>query len=495
MELLEKRNYLTNFLLTILPFIAIFFAIRFIFSSNIFFDENNIIGPIKGHLLGHSYPTLMYPTFSYIFFEYFYKVFSFFNPTLDLYVYCRIINALLLGINFLLFYVALEGFLEKSWRLLGAWAFVLSPGVFYSSVVVKTESLQLMEILLALWICNKAIKFPNQIKWPILSGLVSGLAVSTKYNPSLFLIYPLSQIFTVEEKNTKSFFKSKKFWSFLLFFIISVLLTWTTLWKHLAFLFSNQSFADHHFVNYPTSAQAVNEWFAFPYGRYSYAFILIFPFLAGIPNYLGFFLGLIKLPRNFLIIWGGFTIFYLIIILNFTIMRLPHLFTICLPFIVGGSLFFWKNIYFKIKFKTLRILLFLILFIWPLSHYSILANVTRKIIEVEKMELTKIIQKTDRNNIFFLLNNLNTQEVNRVPGDKLVEAIFDRKPKYILALNTYMDSFCHYKNNSEYKKQCLFFQQLRSGGVNYKTTWSKSVNFSYLGLFNLEYEYYLYEKN
>ncbi len=495
MEFLEKRNNLRNILLGLLPFIAIFLAIKFIFSSNIFFDEKNIIGPIKGHLLGHPYPPLIYPTFSFIFFEYFFKIFSFFTPTLDLSVFCRTANAVLLGVNFFLFYAAMERYLEKSWRLLGAWAFVLSPGVFYSGVVVKTESLQLMEILLALWICNKAMKYPKQIKWPILSGIISGLAVSTKYNPSLFLIYPLSQIFTVKEQNIHSFLKSRNFWSFLICFTLSVLLTWTTLWKLLAFLFSNNSFTDVYFVNHPTSAQAVNEWLAFPYGRYSYAFIIIFPFIVGIPNYLGFFLGIFKIPRNFLIIWGGFTIFYLIIILNFTLMRLPHLFTICLPFVVAGSLFFWRNIYFKLKFKSLRILLFLLLFIWPLAHFSDLAISTRKIIEVEMIELTKIVQKLGRDNIFFLLNNLNTQQVNQVPGNNLANAIISRKPKYVLALNTYMDSFCRYKNNPDYKNQCLFFQKLKSGGENYKTSWSKSVSFSYMGIINLEHEYYLFERN
>jgi len=468
---------------------GIFLAIDFITNASVYFGEGHIIGPVVKHLKGKPYPILVYPTFSYFFYEYLYKFISLFK-SVDIWQLSRIINATLLGVNGLLFYLASEKYLERPWRVFGAFLFIFSPGVFYSSIVIKTESLQLMLILLTLYFSERSSENRSEWHLSLTSGIIAGLGISTKYNPTLFLIYFLTQYY--KTPRIGEIFKRRKTWIFILSFITTILLTWSTLFKLLAFLFSSEKLLDLYTVNFPTTAQAVNEWGAFPYGKYSYAFILIMPFVAGIPNYLGLLLGLFtfRVPKKALLIWGGFTLAYLLLILNFTLMRLPHIFTVCVPFITLASLYFWQDL-FKRSNTFFKIVLPLTLILWSFFHYKELGKSVYSIVEIEKNELG---QHYRLKNIFYLLNNSNTAQVNKVRGDQILKAIKERDPKYILALNTYMMSFCKYKKNPSYIEQCEYFKKLMKEEGNYKINWSKSANFSYLGLLNEKHTYFLFQR-
>jgi Dolichyl-phosphate-mannose-protein mannosyltransferase len=466
----------------------------FVFNSNAFIDEQNILSPIRYSLAGLPWPVREYPDFPYLFYKYIYLFFKMFFRDLDLFSFSRTINSLFLPLNTFLFYVVAKKYIKGLYLIIACFFFTFSPGVFFSSTALKTESLTLCEFLLTVFFTQRFL-MKKQIKWAFLCGITAALGVTTKYYVMFPLVFFSGQFMLIGSNlaffdKIKKIVKDKYSHFFILGFLISFFITWPSVWNVLETSSQLRIKNDTYFTDGPTISKAVDEWFAFPYGRYSYPLVYGLPMNLGILIYFTAIFGILskKISREAIFLLGGPTLLYLILVLNFTLLRPLYQFTICAPFfILCSSLFLQEN--FK---KALNILNYFIIVLSitciSLEHdnlakyYRKYAYILGDVLSKFSMDLARFEHIPNGNQLLLLL--IQIVDYEGVKPEFLEKFIERERPQLIFIHKALFDNFCKYRSMEKYLKICNYSSKLLNGEKGYKIYWTMDLKISinFLGL-------------
>jgi len=313
--------------------------------------------------------------------------------------------------------------------------------------------------------------------------VISGLTVTTKYYPMAPIIYIIS-VFGSDhyqqlsiKKRLRNFLTTKGFYIFSVTSILTIFVSWTNLWDYNTQIIEGFKGFDPYFVNAPTFMRCVDEWLAFPYGRFSYPLIVILPLGMGLITYLMMLASLFtrSIPRDMFLILGIPAILYFILFSFMTLMRGPYNFSVCLPFIiVSATGFLNKYIVQKIKKKWLKTAIIVGLMgitayqapvlkiIWQRFSYYCQANT----IFISQAQLPKQM-------VWFFTN-----ESTKVAGldiSDFEKSLIEQKPEYLFVLTSYFHNFCKYK--SAYEINCKYFDKLLNGNSIYSVRWEDYTDY------------------
>lgn len=352
----NEKKLLSVFLVILICFIAFYLTYQYSIKIPFFEDSIDIMLPAINHLHGGEYPTHYpynkYPTFPSMFYELFFVITSVFlklNTAREYFQIGRMINVSLFTVNILLFYLYARSYLNRIWALLACLLLLFSPAVFFSGAVLKTESLLLAEILLCLYSVNRIQKEPDRLIWHVIAAVSCALSVTTKYNVLIFIIYLSGIVLSVKKERNDTIIekittvlKNKNILIFSSVVTLVILITWPTIWQIQETIKSMST--DIYRLPYPSFMRAVDEWFSFPYGRYSYSLTTMIPIALGICNYLFALLALgIKLvPRQLLITYGLYSSIYIVVCNSLTLVNPPYMYTPIIPFMIICTVFFMR---------------------------------------------------------------------------------------------------------------------------------------------------------
>jgi hypothetical protein len=489
------------FLLTLFVAAAASF-LSYVYSTRMpyFTDDFDMVLPALNHMKGAAYPLLKYPTFPFIFYEFIFRIFSKLLISDTDYLYAgRLITVVLFGINIMLFYCVARIYLKRAWAFLAVLLFLFAPVIFYSGTVVKTEPLLLTELLICIICVEMISRKPGKTVWHIIAAVSCGLAITTKYNLMPLTTYLFAIMYSAFYENKSGMkaamagvVRNKNTWIFTAVFIAIILLTWTTIWDIGTFLQITSS--DLYGLPYPTFFRSVDEFFSFPYGRYSYSLSTIIPFGMGIFNFVLALLAMIfrLIPRKLLVIWGGSSLLYLIFVQSITLARPPYLFTPMMPFLIICSVLFIRYFFSAGKKYFLKIagsVLIITALIVSVIQFPALYNAVRGM--VEAFRFAGSIGKS----IVVLIHS----EYTSIQGIDLTDfegSINRIKPEYILTLDSYFYNFKKY-DRPEYNKQFYYYEMLTRGQIGYGIEWQRPVNIPLKKLFidpELSFTYTLFKR-
>jgi hypothetical protein len=498
MKLILEKNII--FLQILLSASLLTMVSVYVSNATPYYDDFFILEPIIYKLKNGSFPFLRYPEFPYLFYEKLIllvnSIFKFAGP----YVIASAINCFLLPLNSFLFYLNAKNFLEKKWALLGAALFGFAPAVFFSSSSVKTESLLLTQLFLSIFLSHKWSIKKSDYLWPILAGLVSALAIGTKYNFSIPIIFPIFCLHETLFKKARlaSLIRPISFFSISL--ILITLLFFPTILNFGNFVEIEEIKNDIMFSPFPNAYKAVGEWNAFPAGRFSYAFFHSLPLIVGpIIFIFSIIAHLLKLiPKNVLLLWGGSSFIHFVGVSLMTPYRLPYYYTLCTPYLVISSLFLLQSSIKIFKFEILKMLMIFGVLLYQIYNFTGISNVFH--------EYTEVIQNTtpqlrtqllghEENYEDFFNWELNLSN-SAVRGDLVYNHVLEKRPKYIFTSAQMVRNYCNYKSDLNYLKHCKYFSQLLNEKKGYRLIWKKDIPLPFYNPFFHEkyFSFYLLEK-
>lgn len=487
-----SENKRESLLVLLVIIIGYFVSSLFIYNSQVFIDERNILDPIKDTLLGRPWPAREYPDFPYLFYKYIYLIFNSIFQEIELFSLSRTINCLILPLNTSLFYTIIKRYIRGPFLILACLFFSFSPGIFFSSVAIKTESLTLLEFLLTVFFTIRFLERPER-KWAILAGVSAALGLTTKYYVMFPLVFFSGQYLLLGSgpsifKKIKQIALSKFSHFFVLGYVLSLFATWPSVW-HIFDSFSQLRLKnDIYFTEGPTASKAVDEWLAFPFGKYSLAFTYGLPMNVGIIIYFSGLLGILtkKVPKEVLAIFGVPTLAYLLLVLNFTLLRPLYLYTVCAPFFILCSTFYLKDLYQKAS-GMFKYIVILILIFFPLVEHSNLAVYYHQyayVLGTVVSNYEKVLAKNTTMSEKDILSLVHIWDYTSIKPELIEKTIMERKPKIIFAHQALFDNFCKYKRTEKYIKICRYFKKLVKGEKGYRIYWKRKVKIpiNFLGI-------------
>jgi len=292
-------------------------------------DEFIILNRASWFLRGHSFPLAQYPPFPYLFYGFF--LFLAHGISTHILLVGRVVNLCLLLLNLFLFFRVSLPHTGRNWALFSVFLFASTPLVVFSGVFVKTEGMILSEVL-ALMLCLGLLNEEKAKTWAtIFSGVLCAVGITTKYSLMLPIMYILltGYLYVVKKREKRIFFRYSLF---VAAFIITFILIWPNFVDQI-YNWHSANYNDDYFARGPSVLRAVDEPWAFPYGKYSYALCLIIPFSLG-P--LVFILSLLSLRGRKtppLVPAVAYVSFFLgfMIVANVTLVRYFWVFTLLAP--------------------------------------------------------------------------------------------------------------------------------------------------------------------
>jgi len=496
-NLLEKDKYLFPALICTLLLVFIW---AYINNTLIYFDDIFIIGPIIEKISSGNYPFLRYPLFPFIFFEKLIMLGKILGFSEDPYILGRAINALLLPLNSLLFFIVTKNYLKRNWALYGALIFGLSPVIFFSSASVKTESLLLMQFSFSLLLGQTWKKDIHKYYWPILSGITSALAMGTKFNfsiPFIFLLF--SFLALLEKENKKAILISILI--YLISTFLAVYLLFPTILNFEQFAGVSEIKNDIMFSPFPNAWRATNEWSLGLTGRFSFAFFHSLPLAMGPLIFISFIIAHIfkTIPKNILITWGVFSLIHFIGFSMLTLYRIPYYYTLCVPYGVIAHVYLLKAIFNLPRLNYLKLgLIFSFLFYQFYNFRGIsdffyeYSYVINKILP--ELRLNYLRYEKSYKDLFYWELNLKSSAVK---GDQVDTYVLGQKPKYIFTSKGMMTNYCWYKKNKIYSRHCKYFSELLMGQKDYHLIWKREIPLPFYNPLYQEknFSFYLLERS
>jgi hypothetical protein len=424
-----------------------------------------------------------------------------------------VVNAVVVAADAFLFCLAARSYLERSWAVLATLVFCCMPGVFFSGVVLKTESLQLLEVLAAMIATNRLADGDESLRWHVVAAVAAALALATKLNPMPLFMY-LSCV-VVMRFSLKRPVSMKASAVFAVSFAIAILLGWRNLWTFGEVIKYWER--DIYFQSGAAFLGAVPELLAFPYGRYSSFFLTTLPAMAGFGVWVLFWpaLALRTIPTRLLLILGVSVLLHLAVALSFTRLRWPFSFTPVAPFFVLGAVSLLRRMY-RMEYSKSRLL-------WPMAACVLAAGLagfsfqSRECMTGMYYGYFKPVREFD--NVKFRMSDpyetgendpargrgagggrspssmlllggytmkFRTQdrpterEDDSNPIRKIVES---RRPANILLIDSYLLNMCKYRDNPVYADNCIFFRELVEGRAGYRVHTIRSAEFPSKQLF------------
>jgi len=433
-------------------------------------DEQNIIKPIIQHMKGGLY-SYRYPDFPFLFYEFIFRIYTFISDSYDYLKVGRSVNILLFIFSINLFSRTLGSKLKLGWSIVAVFLFSFSPAIFYSGVILKTETLHIIELLFVIYFAQKIIQNgPGRLK-VLFIAVFAALAMSTKYNFLMPLLFYISLFLYLRKQHASESIKSlwqlmfrrPEFYFFHFFYVLVILATWHSIWNLPGIIEFMQN--DAYFLDKPAVLRAVDELWSFPYGRYSYTFYVTLPLAAGLAVFILGLTGLIlsRIPNEVLALWGSFTVVLLLFLTHATMLRTPHTFTLAVPFFILAAAYLLQSVASKI---TQYVLVVLVVGHTIFNHHSIVElyyQTFRAAISVKNSDAMTLITR-DLDSTVKL--NVETFE----------QAVLKQKPDRIFLLDSYFHNFCKYKTSDIFRKNCKFYKKLLEEQWPYKLEHRKQLD-------------------
>lgn len=480
-----KARIISNLPLALLFIFA--FALVYYYSSQtkVFGDEHLILLPAEGNMSGQAYPLNSYPPFSYMFYELFFRLLYPFRLAIAPINIARFINNILFAVNVLLLYRVARYYLEKSWAFLASFFFMLTPVVFFSGVMVKTESLLLAEVLICAISAHKILSAPDRVVWHIVAAIACATSFTTKCNIFVPAIYCTAVLLAGAPEKSGSLparlvalLRSRNVWIFAAVFIATILITWPGL-LHIT-LVNLKDIREFYFQEGPQPMRAVGELFSFPYGMFSYSLTTVIPLAAGFCIYIFAILAipLRAVPRQLLIIGGVYVLLYCVIMQIVTLDRIPHLFIPVMPFLVLFGVFFLRCFFAEGKkqfFKIAGVILVSASVAVSIIQYPTYWLMWDTVID----SLLEAAFKADKVALLFHGPGSRNYGVDPMDIEGSIEKI---KPTVILTNDSYFQNYGKHKNPL-YQRQYEYYKRLREGKAGYTIEWRRKADIPFEELY------------
>jgi len=446
-----------------------------------FGDESDLILHAINHLKGIPYPAGRYPSFPIFFYEIFLFPVNLISGSVPSYELAlqiaRVVNILICLSSTIIFYFCLKTKFTGISVLIGSFLFAVSPLAIFHVSLVKTESLLVLEILILYLLGYKIMHGNCTWKTHVFFAVISGLTVTTKYYPMAPIIYMIS-VFESDhykqlsiKKRLRNFLTTKGFYIFSVTSILTILVSWTNLWDYNAQIIENFKVFDPYFINAPSFMRCVDEWPAFPYGRFSYSLIVILPLGMGLITYLMMLTSLFtrSIPKDMFLILGIPAILYFILFSFTTLLRMPYNFSVCLPFIiVSATGFLNKYIVQKIKKKWLKTPIIVGLMGITAYQSPVLNIFWQRLTYYSQANSIFTFQAKLPKQMVWLLTNESTKAYG-VDLSDYEKSLIEKKSEYLFVLTSYFHNLCKYK--SAYEINCKYFDKLKNGNSIYLVRW------------------------
>ncbi|MBU2488744.1 MAG: hypothetical protein KKA60_05075 [Proteobacteria bacterium] len=461
------KNLFTFLALSLLVLFSAKLAVGYIRSLPLLLpDEGDILIPAFFHLeKGIGYPFQKYPPFPFMLYETMLWVFSWFLPlkTSNLFLAGRLINLGLCSANILLLFVAARDWMEDRWALLAAFFFAFCPLTLLSYAFVKTESLLVAEILVALWAGFRVMKNPESAIYNGVCALAAATAAATNFNPMPAVIWLAFASMGLSQSGMRlrripwglAVGPGTRWFAPLCFLFLFFL--FLPAWEALKDFSLEEFRQDCHALSAPTLFRATESFLAFPYGRIAFPFTFLLPFALGPLHYLLTLaaLGLRAVPPKWAASWMIACAVYLALHIAVIV---PLGFSFLIPFVPVASV----APVFLLK-RTRKILgrgvFVLVLLLMGLSLYQSPALIG--MVGNLQMNLKKIPEDCKR-----LVSHCDTANQGWDPNAPSEDILTDL-PTHLFYSDSYGSSFCKAGND----KECRFFRNLTGPDSPYTVQW------------------------
>ena len=363
----------------------------------------------------------------------------------------RVVNATVFGLFAAASYQLLRDIAPRRYALLGVSMLVTMPVVVSSAFLVKTENLLLLELVVALLALRRIEETPDSLRWHVVAAIAAGLGITTKLNPLPALLYLLQWVRLWRTQRAPAL---RRAGAFGLVFVAVILGTWTNLW-----IFDDivRGWAtDPYFQPNAAPFRAVDEWLAFPYGRYSSFFSVSVPLGLGWPL-MGLFAAALALRTQDA--WtrdvvGLGSLLYLVVSLHGTLLRVPFSFIVLFvyPILVvtslGPRLGRW----------AVPIAAVCVLYgVWFFHDVQRLGD-----IEGALRARTRAVSNTAEPLLL-------VQPRSAEPDHRSIRARVDaERPVAIAVFSSYFANMCKYRENPLYRENCSYYEELLRGEAGYE---------------------------
>ena len=416
-----------------------------------FGDESLIIAPAIDHMRGVFGTDVMYPSFPF----WFYGSFFWLAGTLDSpegsLAAARVVNAALFGLFTALSYRLLREITPLGHALLGIAMLITMPVITSSAFLVKTENLLLVELVVGLLAIRRIEETPGPLRWHVLAAVCAGLSISTKLNPFAGLLYALQWARLWRMQRTPPLMNAG---AFALIFLTVVLATWTNLWSfdEIARGWTTTPYWQPNAAPF----RAVDEWLAFPYGRYSSFFSVSLPLGLGWPLLALFAVGLGMRTQDS---WtrdvvGLGSLLYLAVALHGTLLRIPFSFMVLFLYPVmvvatlGPRLRRWAAV------TTAICALY---GFWCFTDVSRAGN-------IGELLSARIEPYTEAGSHLSLVQPRSSEPEPR----SIRERIEAEHPAVLSVFSSYFENQCKYRNNPLYLDNCAYYGELLRNEAGYE---------------------------
>ncbi|MFH2100028.1 MAG: glycosyltransferase family 39 protein, partial [Pseudomonadota bacterium] len=395
----------------------------------------------------------------------------------------RVGNLLLYSVNLLLFFLVARPYLGGRAAILAVGLFALNPVVFYSAVHVKTEGLLLASICLCFLASGRISREPERVSWHALAGASCALAAATKYNGVLPVAYLAAVLVSSSNKSgTRPPGQGKALLRGALVFLVSFLGCLVVLWPD--FLHGGEQLGqwakDLYFLPGPSWFTAMEGTWVFPYGRFSYPLLFTIPFFMGPLVYLSALAGLFtrSLPRDAAWIWGLFSALYLLVAFLVTRLQYPPAYLPVAPFLTLLAVSFWKKLARSPKKipKATGWFLAGAAILLALVQYPTMRNISNSVVDATHKARQYVEQHGEDNAGLILLMNSSLSLSQGLTPLRLEEGVLNRKPDYILVLDSYLRNFSK-QLNPDYQRQAGLWDKLIQGEAGYEVLWTYPVRY------------------
>jgi hypothetical protein len=480
---------------------SLFFLLAFLYLREVktHFDYMYILKPV----FNPDYEK-EYGDFTYFFYSFVINIGKLFGPIADKIQTARLANCLLYGLNSIVFFHLLRFYFSKWWSILGIFLFSLSPGVFFSAVEIKTESLLLFEFLI---LANSLELFLNCSKkkrflFAGISGFISSLGFSTKFFP-LFPVLFFSSVYFQIKNNKFKFFSKDALFIFLAYFIfllLGIYITFPNILEQLQGISEGKFSQDLLFTTGPNWFKSIDEFVSFPFGRYSYPFLTIMPLSLGLFNFIGAIISLFwrKVEKKSVYVYFPFLIIFFLFTCHLTLLRMPWMFTLASPIIILFSLYFWREVFFifrKGKKQILNVSIIIFLFIYSLFDYRSFSDYIFSYMNTfltTSFQIKKELSiPSGKNGPLEIFANVGNVSKFHNSWHKIIQ---EKKPQYISLYGGFIENYCKYRFDKTYIEMCNYFKNLLDEKEEYRIIWKISLEYPYRPwIFDPElYSYFYY---
>ncbi|MBL8033329.1 MAG: glycosyltransferase family 39 protein [Leptospiraceae bacterium] len=452
--------------LTLAIFLTGYFVVLliYVFSAPLLMpDEMVVAAPAMNHIRGVPFPVNLYGYLPYYIYEVYFRLIALFSSvsvTLDVaIVQGRVLNSFLSIVNLTLFFLLLRRYFD-AWLALAATVILgLMPAYVFCSVFLKTETLQVLEITLLLLVADRIVKKPELLWNHVLAGVLCAMAVATKYNIFVAIIYAVAWLPSARSNKTTALKN-------LAIFGVATVVAVVVFWPGILEVIRDGGFRgmerDQYFLPFPTISRAVDETWAFPYGRFSYS-LVVFPVAAGyapvILTLIAFWRKLIDLKLFFQ--WGLFALVYLFVYHVASLVRTGYVFNTLLPFIAMAAASALKTVRQNTSgfahSRNLRLIVVAGVFGLMVYQSFSMVKLVSSIVNVTNAKKQHYGQQLD-----VLITSAATLATGIDPMD-IENSLGRRNTRYLLVLDSYLQNYCKYRHNERYAAQCDFFQRLLAG--------------------------------